>query len=159
MALDEMRRGENGEWRGSRRVEMPVFMGENPDGWIFRANRYFAMYGLTEEEKLVTVAMSLDGDALSLYQWTDSREVFGSWENLKRWLLLRFRPTQEGSLCEQFLAVRQQRTVAAYRREFEILATPLKGISEEVMENTFMNGLLLEIRAELRLLQPYRLGH
>ena len=73
--------------------------------------------------------------------------------------MLRFRLTQEGSLCEQFLAVRQQGTVAAYWREFEILATPLKGISEEVMESMFMNGLLLEIQAELRLLQPYGLGH
>ena len=117
------------------------------------------MYGLTEEEKLVATAMSLDGDTLSWYQWTNSREVFGSWENLKRRLLLRFRQTQEGSLCEQFLAVRQQGTMVAYRREFEILATPLKGILEKVMESTFMNGLLPEIRAELHLLQLYGLGH
>ena len=117
------------------------------------------MYGLTEEEKLVAAAMSLDGDALSWYQWTDSREVFGSWENLKRRLLLRFRPTQERSLCEQFLAVRQQGTVAAYQWEFEIMATPLKGISDKVMESTFMNGLLPEIQVELSLLQPYGLGH
>ena len=103
--------------------------------------------------------MSLEGDALSWYQWTDSREAFGSWENLKRRLLLHFRPTQEGSLCKQLLAVRQQGTVAAYWREFEILATPLKGILDEVMESTFMNGLLPEIQAELHLLQPYRLGH
>ena len=73
--------------------------------------------------------------------------------------MLRFRPIQEGSLCEQFLAVRQQGIVAAYWREFEILMTPLKGISEEVMESTFMNGLLPDIRAELCLLQPYGLGH
>ena len=86
------------------------------------------------------------------------REAFGSWENLKRRLLLHFRPTQEGSLCEQFLAMRQRGSVAEYRQEFEILATPLKGISEEVMESTFMNGLLPEIRAELRLLQPYGAG-
>ena len=138
---------------------MTVFTRENPDCWIFWANRYFATYGLTEEEKLVAAAMSLDGDALSWYQWTDSREAFGSWDNLKRQLLLRFCPTQEGSLCEQFLAVRQQGTVAAYWREFEILATPLKGILDEVMESTFMNGLLLEIRAELCLLQLYGLGH
>ena len=53
MVADETRQGGNREWRGDRRVEMPVFTGENPDGWIFRADRYFAMYGLTEEEKLV----------------------------------------------------------------------------------------------------------
>ena len=46
---------------------MLVFTGENPNGWIFRADRYFATYGLTEEEKLVAAAMSLDGDALSWY--------------------------------------------------------------------------------------------
>ncbi|RVW90260.1 hypothetical protein CK203_036776 [Vitis vinifera] len=84
-----------------------------------------------------------------LYQWTNSREVFGSWENLKRRLLLRFRPTQERSLCEQFLAVRQQGTVAAYQWEFEIMATPLKGISDKVMESTFMNGLFLRSRNAL----------
>ena len=67
MVSDEMRRGGNGEWRGSRRVEMPVFTGENLDDWIFRADRYFATYGLTEEEKLVVAAMSLDGDTLSWY--------------------------------------------------------------------------------------------
>ena len=36
---------------------------------------------------------------------------------------------------------------------------PLKGISEKVMESTLMNGLLPEIRVEICLLQPYRLGH
>ena len=159
IASNETRRGGNWEGHGGQWVEMPVFTGENPDGWIFRANRYFATYRLTEEEKLVVATMNLDGDALSWYQWTDSREAFGSWENLKKRLLLHFRPTQEGSLCEKFLAVRQRGSMAAYRREFEILATPLKGISEEVMESTFMNGLLPEIRVELRPLQPYGLGH
>ena len=63
---------------------MLVFTGENPDGWTFLADRYFAMYGLTKEEKLVVVAMSLDEDALSWYQCTNSREAFGSWEIMKR---------------------------------------------------------------------------
>ena len=49
--------------------------------------------------------------------------------------------------------------MVAYQREFEILATPLKGISKEVMESTFMNGLLPKIRAKIGLLQPYGLGH
>ena len=63
---------------------MLVFTGENPDDWTFLADRYFAMYGLTKEEKLVVVAMSLDEDALSWYQCTDSREAFRSWEIMKR---------------------------------------------------------------------------
>ena len=38
MVSDEMRRGGNREWCGSRWVEMPVFTGETPDSWIFRAD-------------------------------------------------------------------------------------------------------------------------
>ncbi|RVW36311.1 hypothetical protein CK203_106821 [Vitis vinifera] len=38
IATDETRRGGNGEWHGGWRLEMSVFMGENPDGWIFRAD-------------------------------------------------------------------------------------------------------------------------
>ena len=30
-----------GEWQGGRKLEMPIFTRENPDGWIFRAEHYF----------------------------------------------------------------------------------------------------------------------
>ena len=77
---------------------------------------------------------------------------------MKKRLLLHFCPTQEGTLYEQFLVVRQEGTVAAYQREFEILANLLKEIYE-VMESPFMNGLLPKVRAKIHLLQPYGLGH
>ena len=38
IATDEMRQGGNGEWHGGWHLEMSVFTGENPDGWIFRAD-------------------------------------------------------------------------------------------------------------------------
>lgn len=63
-----------------------------------------------------------------------------------------FRPTQEGNLCEKFLAVQQEGTVAEFQRAFEVLATMLKGIPDEVPKRTFVNGLRPEIRAEVCLL-------
>ena len=57
-----------------------MFMGDNPNDSIFLGNQYFIMSGLTKEKKLVAPTMSLNGDALSWYQWIDSREAFGSWE-------------------------------------------------------------------------------
>ena len=35
-----------------RRLEMPIFKGENLDEWIFRAERYFVVNQLTDEEKI-----------------------------------------------------------------------------------------------------------
>ena len=81
-----------------------------------------------------------------------------SWEDFKRRLLARFRPSQEGTFHEQFLAIRQTGTVAEYRRDFEMLSAPLNGLSMEVMESTFVKGLKPEVKAKLRLMRPSGLG-
>lgn len=35
------------------KVEMPVFNGEDPDSWLFRADIYFQIHKLTDAEKLL----------------------------------------------------------------------------------------------------------
>lgn len=52
-----------GNWR-YRKLDMPVFDGTDPDGWILRVERYFGFYRLTEEEILDAVVVALEGDAL-----------------------------------------------------------------------------------------------
>jgi len=83
----------------TRRVEMPSFDGENPDGWIFRAERYFATKGLSENEKLEEAVVSLDGEARAWFQWEDGRRVIRSWPELKVMVLERFR-SQSTSLLK-----------------------------------------------------------
>lgn len=95
-------------WHRVRKLEMPIFNGEDPDGWLFSAKRYFEVNGLTKQEKMGAIGVSLEGDALSWLQWTEARRAFQDWQEFRKQLLLCFRPTQEGSLCEKFLAVRQE---------------------------------------------------
>lgn len=71
---------------------------------------------------------------------------------------MRFRPSQDGSLHEQFLAIRQEGAIAEYCRKFELLSTPLHGLLMEILESTFVKGIRPEIKAELRLMQPNGLG-
>lgn len=65
-------------------------------------------------------------------------------------MLHRFRPLQQGSLVERFLALRQEGSVRDYRTQFEILATPLEGVPDLVFIGKFISGLKIEIKAELR---------
>lgn len=44
---------------------MPIFIGENPDGWLFRAEQHFKVNELIEKEKLGAIRVSMEGDALS----------------------------------------------------------------------------------------------
>ncbi|XP_022848903.1 uncharacterized protein LOC111371244 [Olea europaea var. sylvestris] len=138
----------------SRRLEMPVFHGENPDGWLFKAERYFSINHFSNWEKIEAAAVCFEGEALAWYQWEDGRQTFQRWEDLKAALLLRFRPSQEGTNLEKFLALRQEGTVRDYGRMFEVLAAPLTTVPEDILEGNFINGLKPLIRAEVRLLKP-----
>lgn len=104
---------------------MPIFDGENLDGWIFRAKRYFSMNQLTDWEKLEAVTVCFLGKALAWYQWKDSRQPLRRWVDLKTLLLEHFRPSQEGTQLEKLLALRQEGIIGDYRHQFEALAALL----------------------------------
>lgn len=57
-----------------RKIDMPLFDGVNPDGWIIQAERYFAIYQLLNGEKIEAAVLSLSGDAqLGIGGLTDRR--------------------------------------------------------------------------------------
>lgn len=58
-----MTRGE--DW--FRKIELPIFAGEDAQGWIRKIERYFRFRGLSEEDKAVLVAV--EGKALCWMQW------------------------------------------------------------------------------------------
>ena len=75
----------------------------------------------------------------------DARMPFTSWADLKKQLLSRFGSSQAGSLCERFLGIKQVGSVAEYRREYELMSATMTGLSNKVLESTFMKGLKPEI--------------
>lgn len=62
------------------------------------------------------------------------------WEEMKGRLLGHFGSSHEGSLCERFLALRQELTVQEFHQNFEVGASVLKGLSKQVLESVFING-------------------
>ena len=71
-----------------RRLEMSIFGGWNPEGWIYRAERYFCLNKLSAPEKMEAAAISLGGEALAWFQWEDHRRPFRSWKESKLRLLV-----------------------------------------------------------------------
>ncbi|GKC55290.1 ty3-gypsy retrotransposon protein, partial [Tanacetum coccineum] len=110
-------------------------------------------------EQLQVAELCLEGEALSWYCWSEGRSPFRSWEGLKRRLLNRFQQTQQGNLFEQFLTITQDGTARAYVALFEKLAGQLVGVSEQVLEATFIKGLKSDLRASVRVMHPEGLNH
>lgn len=137
-----------------RRLELPVFEGLNPEGWLFRDERHFELNNLSPAEKLRSAVVCFEGDALSWYYYEEGRRPFRSWDELKIQLLERFQLTQEGALHDQLFSLQQTTTVREYRRQFEVLSAPLSDLSESILEIVFRKGHQPDIRAELRLMDP-----
>lgn len=149
--------GYGGGGRRYRKIDMPIFEGVDPDGWVLRIERYFSFYRLTEAEKLEAVVVALEGDALRWFYWENKRRPIRRWDELKEFMLRYFRPSSGRSLCEQWLATAETDSATEYRRKFIETVAPLERLPEEIMLGQFLNGLKEDIRAEVRLLNPINL--
>ena len=69
-------------------------------------------------------------------------------------MLHHFRPHGCGSLCEQWMSVYQDGSVAEYCEQFILLALPLTYMPEDALLSCFIKGLKPLIRVELRLQNP-----
>ena len=83
---------------------------------------------MSQGEKLATATISLDGEALAWFQWEEGHRPVQSWMEFKAQLLDRFGQTQEGTLCENFLALKQEGKVRENLCLFESLAVTLEGV-------------------------------
>ncbi|KAL4574682.1 hypothetical protein LXL04_021518 [Taraxacum kok-saghyz] len=141
-----------------RKIDIPFFDGSDPDGWILQAERYFAIYQLIDEEKVEVAVLSLSGEALAWFRWSDKQRPIITWNELKGIFLKKFRPLAGEDLFEQFSALEQTGTTTDYVRKFVELAAPLEGVSEQVALGSFIKGLRPVIKNELRLWAPNELG-
>ena len=111
---------------------MPIFEGWNPEGWIFCVERFFSAHHMSDQEKVTIATISLDRETLAWFQWEDGWRPIRNWGELKTRLLNRFSHAQEGTLCEQFLFLKQKGTVREYLHAFELLAATLEDVPEHV---------------------------
>lgn len=54
--------------RPQPRIELPVFSGKNPSGWISRANQFFRIENIAEDMKLEYAFVAMEGPALHWLQ-------------------------------------------------------------------------------------------
>lgn len=107
-----------------------------------------------ESKKLMVAIISLEGDALAWYPWSENRQKITDWNNLKIRIFVHFRPSHEGGLCVRFLSIKQEGTMAEYCQTFEAWSAPLPHLAEEILESKFLNGFDPVMMAEVLALEP-----
>ncbi|GAU35953.1 hypothetical protein TSUD_147380 [Trifolium subterraneum] len=103
-----------------KKVELPMFSGEDPVGWIARAE------ALIEEDEAMT------------------------WEVLKQALLERYGGVSDGNVFEQLSSLQQEGNVEEFIEDFECLLSQIPRISDEQFFGYFRHGLIEGIRGRVR---------
>lgn len=96
----------------------------------------------------------MEGDALHWLQWREKHQPFTGWEEFRGGVLERFPPTDERTAQEELFGHRQTGTVQEFRSRFEMLSAAVEGLSAETMKVIFINGLVEEVRAEVKMFHP-----
>ncbi|CAI9296320.1 unnamed protein product [Lactuca saligna] len=84
-----------GEYNGGtnwriKKLEIPLFNGNNSNGWALEAERRFVDYQLSEEEKLEVAVVALEGYAALWYDEEHYRRPIRDWEELKFLIIRQF---------------------------------------------------------------------
>lgn len=106
-------------WR--KRVELPVFEGGEPCNWISRAEKFFEVQKVEEEEKLQLAFISMEEYVGCWFRFWREKTNNYSWEGFKRAFGIRFGGGTRGTVYEKLSAIRQTRVVEDYVKEFKVL--------------------------------------
>ncbi|KAJ0828513.1 putative nucleotidyltransferase, Ribonuclease H [Helianthus annuus] len=136
------------------KIQLPMFDGTNPLGWIFQAENYFTYYQIPPQERITLTAFHFVGDALTWYQNQSTNGLLGNWPAFKRSVELRFGPSTFDNHEATLFKLQQKTTVPEYQTEFERLSNRITGLSARTLLNCFISGLKPEIQAEMAIIKP-----
>ena len=140
-----------------KKVEMPIFSGVNPFGWIAQAERYFRVMQSTPEYQLELASLSLEEDALCWFNYEIEYGDFKDWFDFKRRLLSRFAESFEKTPGKRLFSIQQTGSIAEYVREFQELASQIK-LAEAHKIDIFFNGLKREMKEVIMMKEPQTLS-
>ncbi|XP_057419854.1 uncharacterized protein LOC130713989 [Lotus japonicus] len=134
-----------------RKLEIPIFGGDDAYGWTHKLERYFALRGVSEEDRMQATLLALEGKALSWFQWWERCNPNPTWEGFKLAVIRRFQPAMVQNPFELLLSLKQTGTVEEFVEEFEKYVGALKEIDQDFAKGIFLNGLKEEVKMEVKL--------
>ncbi|KAL5718323.1 hypothetical protein ACHQM5_011236 [Ranunculus cassubicifolius] len=136
----------------------PKFNGEDPDGWIYKAEQYFDIKHVVPDQQVQLASFHLEGIALQWHRWLMKFRGPLNWNEFTRAVLHRFGPTDYEDPSEALTLLQQTSTVAVYQEAFEKLSNQVDGLPESFLVGCFIAGLRDDIRLDVKIKQPKTLA-
>lgn len=89
-----------------KKVELPMFDGDDPAGWILRAEVYFQVQESRPEVRVSLAQLCMEGPTIHFFNSLLDENVELTWEQLKVELLEQYGGMGEGGIFEQLADIR-----------------------------------------------------
>ncbi|XP_072081020.1 uncharacterized protein [Arachis hypogaea] len=131
-------RGAPEQWR---KLELPIFCGDDAVVWVERMEQFFLLRTVPEEEWLTVATFAMEGRAFTWFRWWEATAPMLQWRFFSAALLRHFQPERLQSPYQALLKLKQTNSVRDYVDQFVLHARPLRGIAPELLMDLFLNGL------------------
>ncbi|MCI08505.1 retrotransposon gag protein [Trifolium medium] len=136
--------------QSAKKVELPMFNGEDPAGWISRAEVYFRVQESSPVVKVNLAQLCMEGPTIHFFNSLINDEEELTWERLKDALMERYGGNGEGDVYEQLTELKQRGSVDDYITDFEYLTAQIPRLPDKQFLGYFLHGLKGEIRGKVR---------
>ncbi|GJS05124.1 hypothetical protein Tco_0321632 [Tanacetum coccineum] len=116
----------------SMRLDVPKFLGIDPESWIFSITEYFSLLNTPVDQRLRIVGFNLEGEAAEWFRWMTRNGLITNWDAFV--------------------------DIAQYQSEFEKLMNRVTDISENLLISFYVSGLKPNLQREVLVAKPTNLG-
>lgn len=136
------------------RVKLPPFDGNDPRGWISKAELYYKVHQTPQSHKMKLALMCMDGVALNWFTNLLLKQPGIDWGAFRNKLMVRFSGTKFRNAHEALRSLFQTDDIEDYNEEFEALSALIPRQTEEQSIGMYLRGLKEEVKNWVRALNP-----
>ena len=140
------------------KLNFPTFEGENPEGWVYKCERFFKYNEVPKLEKVGIASIHLEGKVIDWFQGHEASVKDLNWEALATNITARFGQGTYDNTIGQITKLRQISYVHIYQEQFEALMVRTKGLKEDFFVQCFISGLRDTIKNQVMIFQPTTLS-
>ena len=144
------------------KLTFPEFAGEDTDGWIRKAEKYFELVGVPTEDRVKIAVLYITGKAEFWWRGTGCNANTLPWHHFCRMVTDRFNLVSEYEVIGQFHNLKQVGTVVDYVDRFEEMVTMVRRNCPQLPEtyyiSSFISGLKDSIQYHLQCHRPTALS-
>nr|GEW58472.1 hypothetical protein [Tanacetum cinerariifolium] len=142
----------------SMRLDVPKFLGDNLDRWIFGITEYFSLLNTPDDQCLRIVGFNLEGATAEWFRWMSRNGLITTWNRFMESVKNCFGPSKYEDPQGALSKLLHLRTVEDYQREFEKLINRVMNILDSLLIFFYIFGLKLHLQRELLVSKPTTLG-